>query len=207
MIGAAIPVGDDWTVTPKVGPSYSYSRRKLTRSTTFDFASPIPSQPLPNLRLSNTDRLSTHYAGVLAGVGLSRPLSNKWGLSLNLEGGPARYWGEHATQSGSEIVGVASLPMGGSTTSYDGSARLGRAGITFTRSHRPGATLSLGLFANYVSDMPSLTATSTGLASPSVAAGGGAGNFAGTGQTAFTTSVTTDDMITYGAAVTMVLSF
>lgn len=196
-----------WTLTPKIGPTYQYMRRDVSRLTSVNINDPTSTGALPFVGFEQDDVLRTQYAGLIGGLGMSRPLSQGWGLSMDFMGGWATYWGHYKGSATALVGGDRLSTINGGHETYSGGSALGRLSVNLTREFRPGTLVSFGLFAKYMSDVPTFTNTAVPNGSTSFDPGGTSGTYTGSGETQYTTSLSTGEMFNYGLNLSFIMEF
>lgn len=206
LVARPVSLQSGWTFTPKVGPMYRFLKQDISRTDIVDLdESNAGGDPLPALGLAATDEISTHYAGLVGGLALSRPISDAWSAGFSLEGGLAlfqgRYEGRTTVISPAPTTVSSDLPV----QKVEGLTPQIGASVNFTKRLRRNGRLSVGLFADYLGDVPALTTTTTG--TPDTTVSGGEASFTGSGQGYRTTRLGTGEAWNYGIKLSYVILF
>jgi hypothetical protein len=201
--GRSFGLGDGWAFTPVVGPSYRRIERDIETTTTLAITPGSAAVGrFPDVSVSQIEDLTADYYGGLVGMTFSGPVANRVFLNFGGDFGVASYRAKYDGEGRAIIANVLdSGSVSGASQSESETTYFGRAkaGITVVEGR---AALTLGVQAEYLADVPTLSRPSfEGLTYSQAAA-----SLAGTSGSA-TSSLASDDMWSYGANVGLVVRF
>ncbi len=92
LLGASLDLGNGWTITPRLGPTYRSSRQDTVFRTEVDIAESIVSgAAIPAIGYHEKVELSADYYGVVSGFSAERPVAENVRLQINFSAGVAHY--------------------------------------------------------------------------------------------------------------------
>ncbi|MEZ5777196.1 MAG: hypothetical protein R3E44_02435 [Paracoccaceae bacterium] len=201
-----LDAGGGWTLSPGVGPMYRATRRSVERTTTIDIAETMPGAGIPALSFGQRGEIDTRYLGLIAGVGLSRDLPGDWSLLMDAELGLARYRGELTARSWATVGGSPNIHVVERPSAVSGLTQQGTLSLSISRPMARGV-VSLGVYANYISDVPTFDYQSGGAPAVTAPYGAGSASFVGAGQSQMAPSLGTDGASSYGVNLSFNRSF
>ncbi|MDP3960362.1 MAG: hypothetical protein Q8Q26_09955 [Pseudorhodobacter sp.] len=208
MLAKRVPLNGGWTLVPKIGPTYVQTRRHMSNITSVNINEGVL---LPNdtplIGLSQHDVLSTRYLGLVAGIGASKQLTDTLGLSLDVTAGLAGMRGHYDGAYSADLTGQAATNIDVANQSYSGHSYLGRMSINLDKKMKRGGVMSVGLFGNYMSAVPTVIATGTGTPDATISSGNTSATYDGTGQSHYTRSVVNRASFNYGITLTFIMRF
>lgn len=165
---SSAPGTGEVAVSGYVGPSYRFLGQDITSEISVDVAEIQPDPPVdftyPTYTQTTDETLSTHYLGGVVGGNISMPLGDTSSLTLGLEGG---LYATNTTYEGSETYEVTGgVPLDGTASvenaigvsdEEDGVAYALRSQATYTTAISNGMQFSLGLGAEYLSQVATIS--------------------------------------------------
>lgn len=208
LVGTIIPLASDWTLTPKAGPMYRYIGRDVNRRSVVDVdEGPMTGSGIPLIGISYNDDLRAHYAGVVGGFGLSRPLSDKWVFSANVSAGLAAFNVKHVSVAGIEIGNANPTAPRSQRGTANGWTHFGRTSLSLVRSSGSNSFFTVGLFADYLANAPTFMVTPSNGGSLTLSPDGTGANLISSGTQNYSTSLTTGALWDFGIGVSFSVLF
>lgn len=162
LVSGRLPSTGGWNVTMRAGPTLRRMSRRAVISTGIEVRPTVPGSSLPSLEITQRDAISVRYLGALAGIGLSRALNPRTRLSIDLRGGLAAYRGNHRRRAEARIGALGSGKHVEQAQPVTGRSGLASLSVSLSHNPAPNTALSLSLFGEHVSHVPTLVASGSG---------------------------------------------
>jgi hypothetical protein len=157
---------NDWTFTPRAGPTVMFLDRRSKRSTILDIDKGNPAVgELPDIGIFEAIKVQSGYLGASVGASFSRRLNDTWVLDLGADIGVTRYRAWYNGRRSVLIDGVSSSGELFARDSRSGTAYVGQVKISLARQFNGNALLRLSLAADYISKVPYVLTSATGISS------------------------------------------
>lgn len=206
-LATTLDAGGGWTISPGLGPMYRSTRRSVSRTTTINIdEGPASATSIPLLNFGQRGEVNTRYVGLTAGVGLARRVPGGWLLSIDAELGVAQFRGRLDALSWAAVADTGSTYLADQRAAVSGVTRLGTLSLGVSRP-LGGGVMRLGVYANYISDVPTFAYQTGGALLVTNPGGAGSASFAGAGQSQTVPSLRTDGMSSYGINLSFNQSF
>ncbi|WP_234828038.1 hypothetical protein [Sinorhizobium fredii] len=153
-LGAALELGNGWTVTPRLGPTYRSTRQDTTFRTEVDIAESIMSgASIPAIGYQERVNVSADYYGVLAGFSAETPVTENLLLRINVSGGAAHYRARLDNRA-TAIFPEADITFSSSEQGRRGGTFLADASAAIILSSRESFSLKFEAGTSFLADMP-----------------------------------------------------
>ena len=162
LVSRPLPSAGSWSVTVRAGPTLRRMSRRAVISTGIEIRPTVPGASLPSLDITQRDAISVGYAGALAGLGLSRALNPRTRLSIDLRGGLAVLRGSHMRRAEVRIGALGAGEHVEQAQRVSGHSGLASLAVSLSHNPAPNTALSLNLFGEHVTHVPTLKATGNG---------------------------------------------
>ncbi len=157
---------NDWIFSPRAGPTFMFLDRKSKRSTLLDIDKGNPAvADLPDIGIFEAIRIQSGYLGATVGASFSRRLDDTWVLDLSGDIGVTRYRAWYNGRRSVLIDGVSSSGELFARDSRSGTAYIGQLKVSLARQSNGNALLRLSLAADYISKVPYVLTSATGISS------------------------------------------
>ncbi|MDE3078407.1 MAG: hypothetical protein KGI94_00075 [Paracoccaceae bacterium] len=206
-LGRKIAMGGGWDGSLRAGLGAYRSNRSIEQTVTYSFAAPSPTMPgAPPVTLSHVEGLRSTYVALTVGGGLQRALTDGWALTMSADVGRARMSGRYSqAMIVTADAGQTPATANSSSRSYGSMAWVGRAQVGVSRAIAPGLTVSVGVFASYLSAVP--TVVNTSVTATPVSAGATTASLSGSGQQVYSRGVVERAQLTGGVSFGLVYRF
>lgn len=206
-LGRKFVVGGGWDGSLRAGLGAYRSNRSIEQTVSYSFAAPSASvSAAPPVTLSQVEGLRSNYIALTVGGGLQRPLVNGWALTLSADVGRARMSGRYSqAMIVTADAGQTPTTANSSSRSYGSMAWVGRAQVGVSRAIAQGLTVSVGVFASYLSAVP--TVVNTSVSAPPVSSGATTASLTGSGQQVYTRGVVERAQLSGGISFGLVYRF
>lgn len=205
FLSAGFPINDQWTVTPRVGPTFRRFDRKSTSRTIFDVDEGFElATALPNISLTETTSLKTNYYGAIVGADFTRQFREGWIFSLGAEAGLAAF-SSRSTGSGAVNVADTNVAIPQDALALDGSSAIVRITGGLTQIKRGGPIVTLSAFLDFLSDAPFVASQMT--TNPALDWNSSTASLTGNGESYRTYSIERKNMVSVGVSLSVVFLF
>lgn len=205
FLNSVVPLNDQWTVSPRVGPTFRGLKRTTTSQTTLGLnEGSTLTDPLPDVVLTEKTALKTDYRGAILGADFSQEIGKDWLFGFGAEAGLTRY-AARATHSDAVSIAGTNVGIDSAMMRRSGTATIARATGDLTHVSRSGAIYTVSAYVDYLSDAPYVVTHVTG--SPALTVAGSTAGLTGSGETYRTYSIESKSMIAVGISVSAIFLF
>lgn len=198
-------LNEQWTVSPRVGPTFRDLERSTTSQTTIDLNEGSDlTATLPDILLAEKTALNSEYHGIIFGADFTRKVRENLLFSIGTEAGLAKFSARSNHSNSVSIEGI-NVDMPGSIVRNDGTATLAKITGDLTYITQNGAIITLGAFVDYLSDAPYVVSQTIG--QPALTGGGSSLGLTGNGETYRTYSIESRSMVSAGINLSAVYLF
>ncbi|SDY84022.1 hypothetical protein SAMN05444340_12039 [Citreimonas salinaria] len=198
IFATRVSLEGDWGMTAGVGPMYSQTKYAVRRSISIDIDEGAVDREVPDLALLHHDRIDTRYAGLTGAASVSRSITRNWTMRLGGGLGVSRYWSEYTGSSQALVEGFGLTDLEAQSDTLSGISFNTQASLEFVRPLSKGASLSLGVSAQYSGAVPTLENRRSHGRRDNLASSGTNSRYEARGERNFAPELTTRDSWTYG---------
>ncbi|KFE36448.1 autotransporter outer membrane beta-barrel domain-containing protein [Thioclava atlantica] len=205
-IGRRIDTSGPWTLTPRVGLETLALDRRISQQVSYRLDPFSDGATLPAITLGQTERLRSHYLALTLGAGASRDLGDGWRLAVSLDAGRGRMHGTLSGWHNATIEGIAAQSFADPEQRYSTMTWTGRVTLGLSREIGSDTTLSIGLYEDYLSAVPTMV-TELSPASGDITTGADSVSVDGGGTELYTRRVATRPQFGTGVSLSIVHRF
>tara|TARA_R110002051_G_scaffold7035_1_gene33013 strand:+ start:3822 stop:5132 length:1311 start_codon:yes stop_codon:yes gene_type:complete len=205
FLSTVFPINEQWSVSPRLGPTFRDLKRTSTQRTTIDLNEGSGLEAtLPDIFMAERTSLKSEYRGVILGADFTQQVRENMLFNFGAEAGLAKFSARYSQSNTIDILG-ANVEIPGSIARSSGAAALARITADLTHVSRNGTIVTLGAFVDYLSDAPYLTSQTT--SRPSLSESASAVGLSGNGETYRTYSIESKSMLNVGISLSAVVLF